>query len=187
MDDPVPESHPDPEPEATAGGRRSRRHLIPWAIATLASVAAGIVFFSVDDSGEDLAAAREVAGRFGTAYLSFDADTVQEAEDELLGLATDTFGREFSDTRLPSVAELFADSDTRTEAQVTDVFASQVVDGGVRAIVFLDVEANAPDGAQQLVNLSFVLDLRRVDGRWRVDGVAPLPIPEVVGDPEGGS
>jgi len=61
------------------------------------------------------------------------------------------------------------------------VFTTGIEDFGVRALVFVDVEARGPEGEQRLANLSFVLELELVDGEWLVDAVAPVPVAEVVG------
>lgn len=102
---------------------------------------------------------------------------------ELLSLATKRFADEFTSSRLPGVEALFAGRNTSTAAEVTDVFTTAVDDGHVRALVVVDVQATGSEGTQRLVNLSFVLDLVSRDGAWRVDAVAPLPFPEVVGAP----
>lgn len=155
---------------------------VPWLIALVVAVGAGVIFFTTDDAdGEDLRAARDVATRFGAAYLSFDAGSVAAAESDLLALTTDRFGQEFADARLPSVEELFAGSETSTRSDVTDVFTTAVDQDRVRALVFVDVFASTPAGEQELRNLSFVLELRREASRWKVDDVGPLPIPEVIG------
>lgn len=165
----------------------TRRRVTPavwvaWCVALVVSVGAGVMFFTGDDAeSADVAAAREVAARFGAAYLSFDSAAIGSAEADLLLLSTERFGAEFADTRLPSVASLFDGSDTKTVAETTDVFVSEVDGDRIRALVFVDVTATTPDGEQRLTNLSFVLELRD-DDRWRVDGVSPVPIAEIVGD-----
>ena len=170
--------------EVTRNDQR-RTWWVPWLIALVATVGAGVIFFTTDDAdGADLQLARDVASRFGAAYLSFDAGSLEDAESELLALTTDRFGQEFADARLPSVEELFAGSETTTRSEVTDVFMTTVEQGRVRALVFVDVFASTPEGEQELRNLSFLLDLRREGAGWKVDDVGPVPIPEVVGGPD---
>ena len=154
------------------------------AMVGVAAIAWGFRQASVRGDDADVAAAREIADRFGTAYLTFDAETVDDATTELLTLTTDRFAREFESARLPSVEALFADDGTSTKAEVTDIFTTAVDAGRVRALVVVDVEATGSEGSQRLVNLSFVLELVSNDGAWRVDAVAPLPFPEVVGGPD---
>jgi len=172
--------------------RRWRRTWVRAAVVAgvALAAAAGLWGLSQRSSGgdPDLAEARDVAGRFGAAYLTFDAATVNDAGEELLALATERFAREFEAARLPGVEALFAGTDTATAAEVTDVFMTTIEDERVRALVFVDIDATGPEGAQRLVNLSFIVELVASDGTWRVDAVAPVPFPEVVGAPgTGGS
>ena len=187
MDEPDRSSAPgdDLRADGTRSNDRRQAWWVPWSIALFATVAAGVMFFTGDDAdGADLVEARDVATRFGAAYLSFDAVSIEQAESDLRALTTDRFGQEFADARLPSVEELFAGSETTTRSDVSDVFTTAVDQDRVRALVLVDVLASTPTGDQELRNLSFVLDLRREAGRWRVDDVGPVPIPEVVGGPD---
>lgn len=178
-----------PDARESKGGDGRGRSIAPatwiaWLAALIASIGAGVMFFAGEDTeSADLASARDVATRFGAAYLSFDSDAVDRSESDLLALTTDRFAEEFADTRLPSVESLFAGSRTRTRAETTDLFVSEVAGDRVRALVFVDVTATTPDGEQRLVNLSFVLELRNGDEGWRVDGVSPVPIAEIEGEP----
>jgi len=171
--------------------RRWRRTWVRAAVVAgvALAAAAGLWGLSQRSSGgdPDLAEARDVAGRFGAAYLTFDAATVNDAGEELLALATERFAREFEAARLPGVEALFAGTDTATTAQVTDIFTTAVEDERVRALIVVDIDATGPEGAQRLVNLSFILDLVTTGGTWRVDAVAPVPFPEVVGGPGTGA
>ncbi len=180
----APNPRPDEHDRSPRRSRSSRVVVALAAVAGLAAIAAGLWGLDQRASGDqDLAEAREVAGRFGAAYLTFDAATVNEAGEELLALATERFAQEFEAARLPSVEALFAGSDTATVAEVSDVFTTAIDDERVRALVFVDIDATGPGGAQRLVNLSFILELAAIDGTWRVDAVAPVPFPEVVGGP----
>lgn len=180
-------AEPDTDADPAGGDGDRRRSMTPavwvaWLVALVASVGAGVMFLAGDDAeSADVAAARAVAARFGAAYLSFDSTAIDRTESVLLSLTTESFGAEFADTRLPSVESLFSGSDTKTVAETTDVFVSEVDGDRIRALVFVDVTATTADGEQRLVNLSFVLDLRD-DDRWRVDGVSPVPIAEIVGE-----
>jgi len=181
---------PSPADDAPGEPRRRRRlaRAAAVAVVAMAAFAASLWALSQYAGGDDhdLAEAREVAGRFGAAYLTFDAATVNDAGDELLALATERFAREFEAARLPGVEALFAGTDTATAAEVTDVFTTAIDDERVRALVFVDIDATGPEGVQRLVNLSFILELVASDGTWRVDAVAPVPFPEVVGGPAAG-
>lgn len=179
-DDAAPAGPAGPAPAAV---RRRRWLAAVVAAAVLAiAVAGGWILGARGEGGDELADSRDVAGRFAAAYLTFDAESVDRAGDRLLALATARFAREFESTRLPGVEAVFAEGGTSTVAEVTDVFTTPIVEDRVRAIVVVDVDANGAEGSQRLVNLSFVLELVEVDGDWRVDAVAPIPIPQMVGD-----
>jgi len=182
------------EPSDASDARRGRRRPIGedrsgWrrGIALLvvlaAAAAAGVWGLTQGSSDPDpLSDPREVAREFGAAYLTFDSGNLTDLGDRLLALGTEDFVREYESARLPGVEELFTDSDVETRAEVSDVFTTGIDDDRVRALVFVDVDARGPDGEQRLQNLSFVLELEAVEGEWLVDAVAPLPVPEVVGD-----
>jgi hypothetical protein len=160
--------------------------MVAWVAVAALVVAFGAAGWLVGRSGgtpDPTDPARVVAEEFGAAYLTFDASSVDFAGDQLLALTTDRFAAEFRDDRLPAVAQLFADSSTSTRATVTDSFASRIDTGRVRIVVLVDVDATAAEGAQRLSNLSFVVEVVEQGGAWKVDGVSPLPAPEVI-DPE---
>jgi hypothetical protein len=156
---------------------------IALLLVLAAAAAAGVWGLTQGASDPDpLADPREVAREFGGAYLTFDSSDVDGLGDRLLELGTEDFVREYESARLPGVEELFAGGEVATRAEVSEVLTTGIDDGRVRAVVFVDVDARGPEGEQRLQNLSFVLELEAVDGEWLVDAVAPLPIPEVVGD-----
>lgn len=182
-----------PDSDAPEGRRRRSaedrsgwRRGIALLVVLAAAAAAGVWGLTQGSSDPDpLEEPREVARQFGAAYLSFDSGSVADLGERLLELGTDDFVREYESARLPGVEELFSKGDVSTRAEVNDVFTTGIEDDRVRALVFVDVDARGPEGEQRLQNLSFVLELEVVDGEWLVDAVAPLPVPEVVGD--GGS
>lgn len=148
-----------------------------------AAAAAGVWGLTQGSRDPDpFADARDVAREFGAAYLSFDGRDASVLGERLLELGTDDFVREYESARLPGIEALFSGGDVSTRAEVTDVFTTGIDDDRVRAVVFLDVAARGPEGVQRLRNLSFVLELQADDDGWLVDAVAPLPVPEVVGD-----
>lgn len=184
----TPEAPPDSDPPE-ARRRRSGEDRSGWrrGIALLvvlaAAAAAGVWGLTQGSSDADpLEEPREVARQFGAAYLSFDSGSVADLGERLLELGTEDFVREYESARLPGVEDLFSEGDVSTRAEVNDVFTTGIDDDRVRALVFVDVAARGPEGEQRLQNLSFVLELEAVDGKWLVDAVAPLPVPEVVGD-----
>ncbi|HEY9558058.1 MAG TPA: hypothetical protein VIR58_15080, partial [Acidimicrobiales bacterium] len=93
------------------------------------------------------------------------------------------FAEDFSTTRAPGIEELFANLETTTRAETTEVFVGDITGDTARALVAVDVEAtSAASGTQQLTDLTFVVDLVHLDGEWLVDRVNPAPQPDLTGD-----
>jgi hypothetical protein len=181
-DQPSEDQHDNAGPPARPAARRRTRNRVVLASGVVAVLIAGgaWVLTRPDPTDGSLDDAHRVAEAFGAVYLTFDASSVDLAGDELLALTTDEFAAEFRSDRLPAVSDLFADSSTSTRAQVSETFLTPEADGRVQALVLVDVDASAAEGSQRLINLSFVIELVRADGEWKVDGVSPLPAPEVL-------
>ena len=180
---PAPEGQPAAHPELdavsarTGGSRPSVGRALALLVVVAGAAAAAAWGWSQRDSDADpLTEARLLASEFGSAYLSFEGGNVDESGERLLAMGTEDFVAEYESARLPSVETLFADNDVSTRAEVTDVFTTGIEDFGVRALVFVDVEARGPEGEQRLANLSFVLELELVDGEWLGDAAAPGPV-----------
>ncbi len=186
-------SDADSSPPVRERARRGPLVLIGLLLAGL--VAAGAVAVAKDsdvsrlednrDARRDVATA---ASTFGEVYLTYDFDDVEASSDRVIDLVTSDFAEDFADTRAPGIEELFANLETSTEATTTEVFVGDVTDDTARALVVVDVDASSSaSGTQTLTNLTFVLDLERVDGTWLVDNVAPAPQPDIEGDAPAGS
>jgi hypothetical protein len=194
-----PERPPEPTPAAAPAG--STRWVVIAAVFALVAVVLALLWQSkagdVDDlvrERNDLArepgerrAVLQVAADFGEAYLSYDFDDVDASGDAVVALATEAFAEDFTATRAPGIEQLFADLETSTVATTKEVFVGEIGRRNARALVVVDVSASSTaNGDQDLTNLTFVLDLVREGGEWRVDRVAPAPQPDI-GDPAGGT
>lgn len=137
----------------------------------------------LEQEADDRAAVSLAAASFGEVYLTYDFDDPDRSGDRVLDLVTPEFAEDFSSTRAPGIEELFANLETTTEATTTEVFLGDVSGDAARVLVVVDVVAeSAASGTQTLSDLTFVLDLLRIDGAWLVDEVAPAPQPDLVGD-----
>lgn len=123
------------------------------------------------------------AATFGEVYLSYDFDDPDRSGERVLDLITPAFAEDFESTRAPAIEELFSNLGTATVAETQEVFVAAVRDEAARALVVVDVVAtSAASGTQQLSNLTFLLELVHVDGRWLIDDVLPAPQPDISGD-----
>lgn len=140
----------------------------------------------VRDLEDDLDARDEVSAAsatFGEVYLSYDFDDPDRSGERVLDLITPAFAEDFESTRAPAIEELFSNLGTTTVAETQDVFVGAVTDDTASALVVVDVVATSDaSGTQELTNLTFLLELVRVGGRWLVDDVLPAPQPDISGD-----
>src|SRR5688572_6177224 len=173
------------KPERTVSSRT-----IAWVVAGLVLLAVAAVAVlqmgRARDLEDDLDARTEVAtaaSRFGEVYLSYDFDDPDRSGDRVLDLVSPAFAEDFESTRAPGIEELFSNLGTTTAATTKEVFVGDITDDTARALVVVDVVANSDaSGTQELTDLTFVLELVRVDGRWLVDDVIPAPQPDITGD-----
>ena len=183
----------DLDPPASAPGAPARtvsaRTLVSvlGALILIAAVAvAAMQMGRARDLEGDLDARTDVAtaaSTFGEVYLSYDFDDPGRSGDRVLELVSPDFAEDFETTRAPGIEELFANLGTTTDATTTEVFVGDLTDDTARALVVVDVVATSDaSGTQQLTDLSFVLELVLVDGRWLVDNVVPAPQPDLTGD-----
>lgn len=132
------------------------------------------------DARDDVSAA---AATFGEVYLSYDFDDPERSGARVLDLVSPAFAEDFESTRAPGIEELFSNLGTTTSAETQDVFVGAVTDEAASALVVVDVVANSDaSGTQELTNLTFLLELVHVDGRWLIDNVLPAPQPDITGD-----
>ncbi len=140
----------------------------------------------VRDLEDDLDARDAVtaaAATFGEVYLSYDFDDPDRSGGRVLELVSPAFAEDFESTRAPGIEELFSNLGTTTVARTKDVYVGEVTDEVASALVVVDVVANSDaSGTQELTNLTFLLELVQVDGRWLVDNVLPAPQPDLTGD-----
>lgn len=180
----------EPTDAPTAASRSVRLSTVFLVVTVLALVAAVIVAVvqigRADDADAALDARRDVttaASTFGEVYLSYDFEDPDRSGDRVLELVSPAFAEDFESTRAPGIEKLFSNLGTTTAATTKEVFVGDLTDDTARALVVVDVVANSDaSGNQELTDLTFVLELVRVDGRWLVDNVVPAPQPDITGD-----
>ena len=183
----------DPDPPADVPGTGGRTVSVRTlalglgALVVIAAIAVAVVQMGrARDLEDDLDARAEVAAAasaFGEVYLSYDFDDPERSGDRVLELVSPGFAEDFETTRAPGIEELFSNLGTTTDATTTEVFVGDVTGDTARALVVVDVVATSDaSGTQELTDLTFVLELVRVDGHWLVDNVVPAPQPDLTGD-----
>lgn len=188
-----PDRSPPGEPPAAPRPAEKRARRRRRVLAALLVVAAVSTAFAVTKTREanDLRTERDdrraievVAGRFASAYLSYDFAHVEESGRAVTALATREFSRSYAAERAPGIQELFTSRQTTTRATTTEVFVGSVGPRTARALVVVDVIATSPtEGEQRLEDVSFVLDLARTTVGWRVDAVDRAPQASVADGP----
>ena len=185
-DAPDPTDAPGPEPESDAPARpggRGRWVVVGLLVAALVAVGKSGDVSRLEDEQDARRQVAASAATFGEVYLTYDFDDVDASSGRVVELVTPEFAEDFADTRAPGIEELFANLETSTRATTTEVFVGDVTDDTARALVVVDVDASsAASGTQRLTDLTFVLDLERIDGAWLVANVAPAPQPDIDGD-----
>jgi hypothetical protein len=192
--EPEPEADPaddvvdDARPVVVTAPRRSRwtRTRVTF-VAVLVAVAASALALTKAQQVGNLTAQRDdrrdievVAERFGSAYLSFDFEHVEDSAGAVRALATRSFAASYTAQSAPGIQQLFSSRQTRTRATTTAVYLGEVHSRTARALVVVDVTATSPtDGDQRLDDVSFVLDLARTDDGWRVAKVDRAPQPSL--------
>lgn len=155
--------------------------LVAGAIAVAVLQSQRAADFEDDLDARDAVSA--AAATFGEVYLSYDFDDPDRSGSRVLELVSPTFAEDFESTRAPGIEELFSNLGTTTVAETQAVYVGPVTDDAASALVVVDVQANSDaSGEQQLSNLTFLLELVRVDGRWLVNNVLPAPQPDITGD-----
>lgn len=178
----VPDVEPDPESAPTAPalppGRRPRGLVIACAALFALSVVLGILTAVLASKLDREVATRddveETAGRFATALLTYHFEDLERSKQAVLELSTGNFRREYEQAFSGGLEVLITETQAASEGTVTDIFVGDVEDDTAAAIVVADVRVTGTAGERRSASSYIQLDLVRVAGRWRVDGVTNL-------------
>lgn len=177
---PPPESPAaPPESPAAPAPRPARSRAVPVAVAlvvvsTALAVLAAVLAARVDADRQERDDVRRVAGRFAEALLTYDFEHLDEAKERVLALSTGNFRQEYEQAFEGGLDTLLRETQARSQATVTDIFVGEVEDGATSAIVVADARAEGSAGTRRTVSSYIRLELVKVEGRWRVDGVTNL-------------
>ena len=180
--DPSPEAaHVVPDVDAgdpSPASRRVRGLLIACVALFALSVGLGILTAVLASKLDREVATRddveETAGRFATALLTYHHEALDRSKQAVLDLSTGKFRREYEQAFNGGLDVLITETKATSEGTVTDVFVSDVEDDTATAIVVVDVRVSGTAGERRGASSYIQLELVRVAGRWRVDGVTNL-------------
>lgn len=175
-------------PDATERGRDAHaappaRRRSPLLIAVVAllgvvAVALGLVAASLQGTlsaeRDDRAEVSRVAGTMAAALLTYDYEDLDSARERVLSLSTGKFRTEYR-TAFEGLRTLLSEAKASSRGTVTDVYIRlDEAEPTAGAIVVVNTVAEGTAGRRATVASYIQLDLVKVDGRWRVDGVTNL-------------
>lgn len=187
---PDPAESATPIPPATAvgtsdgggagdGDRRTRRRLVAacaalFVLSVALAVLAALLASKLESERNRHDAVEEVAGRFATALLTYDHEHLDEAKQRVLALSTGKFRREYEQAFTAGLDVLIRETKATSSGTVTDVFVGGVEQDTASAIVVANAVSEGTTGTRRSVASYIQLELVRVSGAWRVDGVTNL-------------
>jgi Mce-associated membrane protein len=179
----------DPTP---APGERWLSYLPTMALLALAVAVMAVAFFVWQErndlaaADDDRQAAARVAGDFATAVLSYDYQDLDGSLDDVLGLSTPDWGRQYEDAWFSDQQPVIEELQAVAEVDVRDVMLGDAQDGVLPAVVVFNATIRSDIGTRRLGGSYLRLDLTEVDGEWRVDDMAFLASTEQSLDPATG-
>ena len=196
--DPAPEPAPEPEPAPPEEAPPEDPHESPERSSRRAIVIAAIVvgalltgFFAwgatryskAQGDLDDIERVRQVAGEFGAATLTYDYRDLAPFKRRMNAYATGTFRRQLQEG-LKGLETLITQLKSRSEATVKRIYVSEIDEHGASALVVVEARAqNGEDPPRTLEEAYIELQLVKVDGRWRIDGVSTLDLGQAAAGP----
>lgn len=114
------------------------------------------------------------AAAFGEALLSYDFDDLSAARDRVVNLATEDFGKSYSETFRAGLRTIITRLKATAEATVRDVYVTEASADKAKAMVVLDSKVRSSAGVRELVGSYLEMELRREGGTWKVDAVTAV-------------
>ena len=178
----------DPEDDADADdddGVRSPRKLVLLSVALLVlatglGAAAATLYSRLQAERGDREDVADVSGRFGEALLSYDYTNLDTAKRRVLADATGRFKAEYERAFTGGLDVLLRETKARSRGTVLDVFVSDIEDDNAKAIAVVTAQAEGIAGRRQAADSYIQLDLVKVKGNWKVDGVTNLNFGQTV-------
>ncbi|MBA2282082.1 MAG: hypothetical protein H0W25_12765 [Acidimicrobiia bacterium] len=128
----------------------------------------------LDDAEVGRTEVADVAGRFGVALLTYDYQDLNAARQRVLALATDRFGREYTDAFVNGLDDAITQFEAVADATLVDVYVGAIEGDAAQVVVTLDSQVQSTEGTRRTVSSYLDLRLVREAGAWRVDVATSL-------------
>jgi Mce-associated membrane protein len=174
-----PPSHGgEPDDLAPGPGRRSRAWMAAAGVLAVAVIGLSLVAATLASSSSaergDRRQVEDVSGRFATALLTYDYQDLKTAKARVLALSTGKFKAEYEQAFTGGLDKLFTETQARSAGTVEQIFVGDIEDDSVTTVVVVNAVAKGSAGSRRLISSYIQLQLVKVKGRWRVDGVTNL-------------
>lgn len=173
--EPAAEDHVPPPAETAARPRVPPVLVAALAAALVVATALGIwaatLSSRLDAERSERREVRAVSGRLAEALLTYDYTELERSRAAVLREATGKFRSEYQQA-FSGLQALLEAAEARSTATVTEVYISDIEEGRAASVVVVDAVGRGIDGPRPVASTYIQLDLVRVDGDWKVDGVA---------------
>ena len=127
-----------------------------------------------DEGEERLDRARQAAGAFGEALVTYDFEDPDAHREAVLALSTGSFRQEYEDAFDRGLAQIITEVEATSTGFVKEIYVSELGEDDAQAIVVVDIEHTGTGGPRTLIDVYFRLTFIEVDGEWKVDQVTDL-------------
>lgn len=186
---PVP-SAPPAETDTRAAFKPPRSYVV--AVAVLMAIGIGLAGLSLtlasrlEDDQE--AEVRTTSAQFGTALLTYDFGKLDDTKKRVLSFATGAFRKQYEQAFSGGLDVILRETEAQSRVTNLDVFVGELEAHSASSIVVVDTVSEGKSGTRRTLATYVRLELVRVGGRWKVDGVVNLNFGqpgEQPGAPEG--
>ncbi|HEV7887125.1 MAG TPA: hypothetical protein VGO92_06165 [Acidimicrobiales bacterium] len=159
--------------------------VVVGVVALALALLSATLYAKLDQERSDRRAVQDVSGRFAAALLTYDYNELDQAKQRVLALSTGKFRKEYEQAFTGGLDTLFRETKARSAGTVTDVFVGDISNETVTSIAVVDAVAQGSAGGRRLVSSYIQLQLVKVGGRWKVDGVTNLNLGAAAADTPG--
>lgn len=173
----------DTERPSTVTGPSGRGRRIPWSTVAIVALSLGCLVLAglaiqsrtaAADQRRERKEIQRVSSEVATGLLSYDYRNLDTSKTRVESNATGKFRKEYESAFASGLGELLTSTQATSQGTVRDVFVSDVDQNAASAIVVANAVADGTAGRRATVDSYIQLDLVKVGGRWRVDGVTNL-------------